>query len=283
MISEILFPEYERHVKLHEYATHYMFVRKYAELAGIEVKISGRTDKIYCGQGTYFSVLIDDRQVLFDYSDHEPMSCSLNEAPCFKFHYNLAVHRDMAFVFPVGPMLDIVDIPMYEKFFALCDERVYSCNSDTIINCQRAWLGAKERRKRVQKMLKEKYGRLADTSFTSGQEMFWNKHRNCLLAVCVPGARNNMLDRGHYEQTALGICVVAPPIDTHLPFNRQLVAGEHFLECKPDYSDLLEIIEWTKDNRDACRIIGENAYMLFRDHCRPKNYWSWVDQCLHKI
>lgn len=283
MISEIIFPDHEGHVKPHEYQTHYMFVKKYAELAGIEVKMTGRTGMVYCGRGTYFSMQIDGRQVIFDYSDHEPLGLYQLKAPCFKFHYNPRLHGKMTSVFPVGPMLDIIDISMYEKFFSLCDERLYTCSSDTVINCQRAWLGARERRKHVQQMLVNKYGEQVDTTFTPGQELFWNKHRNCLLAVCVPGARNNMIDRGHYEQTALGVCVIAPPVDTHLPFNKKLVAGEHFLECSPDYSNLIDIVEWARDNRDACRAIGENAYMLFRDHCRPKSYWSWIDQCLHKV
>ena len=283
MISEIIFPDHESHVKLHEYATHYMFVIKYAELAGIEVKKARRTDTVYCGTGTYFSMLIDGRQVIVDYSDHEPLAFPCHGLPCFKFHYNAKVHGDIPSMFPIGPMLDIAEISMYEKFFRLCDEKIYECNSDVILNCQRAWLGAKERRRHVQQLLLQKYGYNADVTFSRGQEQFWDKHRNCLVAVCVPGARNNMLDRGHYEQMALGVCVIAPPVDTHLPFNKRLIPGEHYLQCKPDYSDLLEMIEWCKSNRESCRVIGENVYALFKEHCRPKGYWSWIDQCLHKI
>jgi hypothetical protein len=92
-----------------------------------------------------------------------------------------------------------------------------------------------------------------------------------------------MIDRGHYEQMALGVCVIAPPISTRLPYNKMLVPGEHFLQCKPDYSDLVEIIEWCRDNRSECRDIGENVYLLFKEHCRPKGYWSWIDHCLYKL
>lgn len=283
MIRSITFPQYEPHVKRHEYATHYMFIRKYAELNGIKVSMSGRTKEIYCGSSTFFSLLIDGRQAIIDYSDHEQISGGITELPYFKFHYNRRTHGHLPNVFPVGPMLDIPRMDDYKMFFDLCNERIYSCSSDTIINCQRAYLGAKERRGYVQQLLRTHYGADADTVFTAGQQAFWNKHRSCLVAVCVPGARNDMLDRGQYEQTALGVCVIAPPVNTHLPFDMRLMPGKHYIQCRSDYSDLLEAIEWCRSNRDECRKIGSNARKLFMDNCLPHRYWEWIEQCLDQL
>lgn len=283
MIRAITFPQYEPHVKKHEYTTHYMFIRKYAELNGIEVNVTGKSKKVYCGSSTFFSMLIDDRQVIVDYSDHEPLSGGVTELPYFKFHYNRRTHGHLPNVFPIGPMLDIPKIKDYESFFRLCEERIYSCNTDMIISCQRAYLGAKQRRNHVQQLLKQKYDANADIAFRPGQPAFWSKHRDCLVAVCVPGARNDMMDRGHYEQTALGVCVIAPPISTHLPFDVRLMPGKHYVQCRPDYSDLIEQIEWCRENRSGCRKIGENARKLFTDNCVPARYWEWIGHCLDRI
>lgn len=281
MIYSIVMPAYESHVKKHEYSWHYGFIRKYAELNSIDVHIAPRNERVYCGNGTYFSMIVNEEQVIIDYSDHELLSFQ-TDLPCFKYHYSEAMHSGMPNVFPTGPMLDIPSLDRYRAFFELCTKGIYTCNGDTILNCQRAYLGARERRNKVQRMLVSAFGNDADIKVTRDQWLFWNKHSSCLAAVCVPGARNNMIDRGHYEQTALGVCVIAPPVSTTLPFGKRLEPGYHFLECMPDYSDLIEKIRWCRSNRDECRRIGSNARELFRSCCMPDKYWQWINDCLYR-
>ena len=114
---------------------------------------------------------------------------------------------------------------------------------------------------------------MVDTSFVPGKQVeFWNKHKNCLVAISVPGARNNMLDRGHYEQLALGVCVISPKINTLLPYRMELIPKTHYLNCADDYSDLVELINWCQRNRESCRAIGNQARQLFMNYCMPEKY-----------
>lgn len=281
MIKTITFPIKEPFVKPNEYNHHYLFIKKYAECAGIKVRMSSRTDKVFCTSTTCFSVLVDNQQVFFDYSDHQSLSCYLPSLPYFKYHYSDRIFSSHLNVFPVGPMLDIPDSSGYQLFFNLCEQRIYQCNNSTIINCQLPRHNALQRRMLVQQMLIQRYGNHADISFKKEEQiLFWCKHENCLVAVCVPGARNNMLDRGHYEQIALGVCTISPFITTTLPYHKKLIPNEHYLVCNDDYSNLIELIEWCKVNRDHCRQIGSAAWELFRNYCRPEKYWQWVENCI---
>ena len=88
MIQEIAFPQYERNVKQVEYKLHYAFVHKYAELNSIKVNITPRTDKVFPTTHVHFSITIDGKQALIDYSDHEPLAGQYDGIPYFKFHYN---------------------------------------------------------------------------------------------------------------------------------------------------------------------------------------------------
>ena len=283
MIKTLIFPERDSRVKANEYAHHYLFIKKYAELAGINVLISKHTEHVFCTDKTWFSVLIDGQQAMFDYSDHQSLTGYTATIPYFKFHYNLKLHAANKNAFPTGPMLDIQDIAGYHLFFQLCNQHFYTCNSDKILNCQLPRHRALERRKLVQQVLNKNFPDMVDTSFVPGKQVeFWNKHKNCLVAISVPGARNNMLDRGHYEQLALGVCVISPKINTLLPYRMELIPKTHYLNCADDYSDLVELINWCQRNRERCRAIGNQARQLFMNYCMPEKYWCWIEACLKK-
>lgn len=281
MIKEIVFPQKAAATKRHEYQWHYMFVKKYAELNGIRVTVSGPTAQVFCTQHVHFSMLIDGQQVIVDYSDHEAMAGSYPDLPYLKFHYNHKLHGHLANVYPIGPMLDIPTLDGYRAFFDMIKKPIYTCSGDRIVNKQLARFGAKIRRSHVQHVLRNNFGSNADLRYESkNQHGFWEVHKDCLVAVCVPGARNDMLDRGHYEQLAMGVCVISPYINTALPYGKMLEDGVHFVQCKDDYSDLVELINWCAQNREKCREIGDNAKALFAENCLPKPYWDWVSQCL---
>lgn len=283
MIRQIGFPRQERGVKRNEYQHHYLFIKKYAELAGIQVKWQPGGEIVFCTRTTCFSIEIDGRQSFIDYSDHEELSNYQPGIPYFKYHYHPDLHKAYPMVFPLGPMLDLPASEDYLAFFDLIDQNIYTAAGEVILNCQRPRLNARQRRRNVQRLLKRKYGEMADISFRHHDQLgFWNKHRNCLVAVCVPGARNNMLDRGHYEQLALGACTISPRIRTTLPYGRQLIHGTHYLACRDDYADLIDLVEWCRNNRDQCREIGRQAKAVFQDHCMPVKYWQWIEQCLQQ-
>ena len=284
MIQEIAFPQYERNVKQVEYKLHYAFVHKYAELNSIKVNITPRTDKVFPTTHVHFSITIDGKQAIIDYSDHEPLAGQYDGIPYFKFHYNEEDHGKFKNIFPIGPALDLPNVNDYRYFFNFIEEEVYTCDSDIILNAQWPRMGALQRRSMVQQMLKANFGSNADTSFRlNDQRGFWERHKNCMVAVCVPGARNNMLDRGHYEQLAMGVCTISPNIRTSLPNFQKLVPGIHYLSCKDDYSDLIDVIEWCRENRKECINIGQNAKILFKENCMPEKYWSWVENCIKLV
>lgn len=280
-IRELRLPKPTRTVRKYEYEHHYEFIRKYAALAGINVTLCDPTPTVYCGDPVHFSMEVDGQQVLVDYSDHEALACPTTKLPTLKFHYNSSLHQAFSNVFPVGPMLDIADLDNYRAFFKLCKADLYQGQGEAILNCQRPYGNAKERRRNVQRILTQHFPRTADVRYLRNQQLhFWNKHRDCLVAVCVPGARNNMLDRGHYEQMGLGVCVISPNIPTVLPNAKQLQAGVHYIRCKDDYSDLVDLVKWCQQNRSKCREIGTKAKALFFENCTPEHYWSWVQYCL---
>ena len=170
MIRQIGFPRRERGVKRNEYQHHYLFIKKYAELAGIQVHWQGPDKTVFCTRTTGFSIEIDGRQAFVDYSDHEALSEYQAGIPCFKYHYHPEVHKDYTTLFPVGPMLDLPSSEAYHAFFDLLEQDIYTASGDAILNCQRPRLNARQRRRYVQKLLQSKYGKLADISFRRGDQ-----------------------------------------------------------------------------------------------------------------
>jgi len=140
---------------------------------------------------------------------------------------------------------------------------------------QRPGGAAKERREYVQDMLRRQYGSVVITDSVP-QIDYWKKINNCTTHVFIPGARNDMLDRGHIQYLAFGCCSIAPRITNVLPYYGKLVPGVHYVECKPDYSDLIAKIEWIRSNREHAVEIGRNARVLFEQACTPEVLWNWI-------
>ena len=157
----------------------------------------------------------------------------------------------------------------------------YSCNNEIILNNQRVFGNAKERRTKVQHLLTSVYKKDADFKLTD-QITYWKKANNCLVSIHVPGARNDMLDRAQYQMMAFGVCTVSPYLKDILPHGAQFQSGYHYIECKPDYSDLIEKIEWCKKNREKCIKIGQNAKDYFFAFCLPRVIVRWMELCLSK-
>ena len=53
-----------------------------------------------------------------------------------------------------------------------------------------------------------------------------------------------------------------------------LKPGIHYVECKPDFSDFLQVIEWCQDNDQKCKEIAENGkkFMLQFMNSHVENY-----------
>ena len=273
------------------------FVAHYASLAGIDVHMVENKENVWMqrkvrgkgwvpSKGNHLSCMYKGKRLIFECSDF-PHLGKLEEyegIPCFKFHYSQKLHDDMKHVFPVGPsMLLPAGLPGFRSYYAMRETYEYTCANDVISNKQEPRRLALERRTRVQKMLRKRYGKDLDCNWRGTQGAFWRNNQHCLASVCVPGACNNMLDRGHYELIGLGVCTISPFIPTILPWNRILVPDQHYIVCKDDYSDLIEKIEWCRDNRQRCVEIGNNAKDLFTRYCTPDKYWEWIDHCMEKV
>lgn len=131
-------------------------------------------------------------------------------------------------------------------------------------------------RPRVAAMLAAQFGARVDVERTA-QEDWWAKFANCLCYVQVPGYNNHKLDRGHAQAMAFGVCVVAPEIKDRMAFNKVLVPGVHYVQCRADYSDVCAMVEWCAANREACVEIGRKARELFMSTSTPLRLAQWID------
>lgn len=249
------------------YNTHVMYFRNLLDFLEIPYVLKGVIEK----GTTKFVVMIGDKKVLMDFSDHTDCLDSDSFDAYFKYHYSYAKHAGYDKMYPFAP-ISFYDWPRYRD---LSTKISYTGVSNTILNMQRPYAGALERRTQVQKMLKLRYGNEVIIPLTS-QVNYWKKINNCLVHVFVPGARNDMVDRGHAQYMAFGCCTIAPPITDVFPYDGELIPGVHYVQCKPDYSDLIEKIEWCKNNRENCVEIGSNAKKLFERSCLPGRLWNWV-------
>lgn len=260
---------------------HIQFFIDYIKLGGANIKFISENNKVFHSSDNshnlFFSILINGNQVIIDYSDHYYTNGykKYKDIPWFKFHYYNDVHDKIKNVFPLGPILVYGPKRFSLNEYFLIRKKFEYIPGDSILNMQKPGGLALERRRNVQNILKGSIKSLKTNSNLSQKE-FWNEHRKCLAAVCVPGANNDMLDRGQYELMGLGVCTISPVIKTVLPWNRELIIGEHYISCKDDYSDLVEIIEWCNKNKKECKIIGDNIKNVFNSVSVPKKYFKWI-------
>jgi len=224
---------------------------------------------------TKFVIKIEDNVILIDFNDFTEIDYSPDSYDrCFKFHYNYNLHKNIKNLFPLSP----VSFYNWHEFNQNLSKIKYTCNTDKILCNQRPYGDAIQRRKYVQSLLKQKFQEV-DTKIYP-QQHFWNQINECLVSVCVPGARNNMIDRGQLQYMGLGCCTISPELTDSLCFNSKPIPGYQYISCKNDYSDLEDKINWCKANRNKCVEIGKNAKHLFQNTCTPKAINDWMWECL---
>ncbi len=268
---KIRFPKRERQ---HYYRYHYTFLLNVFKEAKAEIELCSSTEL----DTVRFTINIDNKDLLIDVSDSMVLYPKNKDYKyCFKYHCSEEIHKNCDNIYPLGAM-SFYD---WEEYYKLLPKIKYTCNNDTILNNQRVYANATKRRSEVQKRLKRRYEQDVDFKLTN-QETYWNKINNCLVSVHVPGYRNDILDRGQFQMMAFGCCTISPKLLTILSYNQKLIPGQHYIECKADYSDLIDKIEWCKSNRKECIKIGKQAQELFSQYCTPEKITEWVSQCLQK-
>ncbi|MHA2023965.1 MAG: hypothetical protein ACTSWQ_09925 [Candidatus Thorarchaeota archaeon] len=273
----ILFPSNTDN-KIRYYDVHYRYLLNVFRAAGVKVEFF---DGPQTGENS-FVIRVKGIPVLIDFGDHTTVSKWLNEYPiCFKYHYSRSQHLGKyKSMFPIG-CVSFHDWSVY----GLRKQNIqYTCNSDVVLNNQRPGGNATERRMLVQKTLREQYGPdKIDTRFYKRQETFWDLINNCLVSVCVPGARNNILDRGQVQYMALGCCTISPVLDIVLPGKESFEPGVHYIGCESDYSDLTEKIEWCKGHRPKCVGMGKHAAKVFSRTLTPGRIRKWMEEKIGEI
>lgn len=257
-----------------EYHTRYIsYFISIFEACGVKYKLEG-TDK-----DTIFYTEINGKKVLFDYSDyHRVVRRHPINTPCFKYHYSYNSKKSYKNLFPFTPTSFI----NWPRYFELSKSIQYRAEGDLIINKQKPYGNAIERREKVIDMLRKRYADIGSitTKPDDSQEIFWQMINKCLVAVFVPGATNDMLDRGHLQYLAFGCCTIAPSIVDRLPYGKKLLPSVHYVQCASDYSDLIEKIEWCRKHRGTCRRIGRSAKQLFLKTSTPAKLLEWVLMCI---
>ena len=272
----VLFPAYSKDIRY--YDVHYRFLLNIFYALGFQVKFFQAPELNENSFLIYIKGLLPV-PILVDFSDHLTVSKWLDKYPiCFKYHYSNEHHSGYKGMYPIGP----ISFHDWDAYSLQRNKSRYQLKNNMILNNQRPYADAIKRRRRVQRMLKRTYGTSVDTRFYSDKNHFWNLISECLVSVCVPGARNDMLDRGQFQAMAFGCCTISPKLNTVLAGGVDLRPGAHYITCESNYSNLIERIEWCLNNRHDCIDIGSNAAMLFEQTSTPTAIWNWMKECLNK-
>jgi len=261
--------------KLNYYKAYVGYFRNILDVVGVKYSLSGSInsgDVVY-PTATKFLMRLNEKRVVIDFSDGLDIMPNWADFDAyFKFHYSKGSHEGYSTIYAFAP----ISFYNWKEYEQLKPQITYTASSNFILNMQRPGGHALQRRVDVHKMLKDKYKKDAIIRYDLSQQDYWKKINNCLIHVFVPGQRNNMIDRGHIQYLGFGCCTIAPPIVDTLPYDGEIIAGIHYVQCLPDYSNLIEKIEWCKSNRDICCQIGKNAKKLFEGSCTPGVLWNWI-------
>jgi len=225
-----------------------------------------------CDNSTKFLVKIANKRIVMDFSDHYDYLPNWNTFDgYFKYHYSNAIHGPLKGIHAFAP----ISFYNWNEYYQYSKSINYKCNLNLVLNMQKPGGAAVLRRTQIQRYLNLRYSSGVDTSVVPQRE-YWTKINNCLVHVFIPGARNDILDRGHLQYLGFGCCTIAPPINDVLPYNEQLKDNLHYVQCRADYKDLLDKIEWCRTDRQGCIRTGSRAKALFQRACTPVKLWEWI-------
>ena len=231
---------------------------------------------------------MDGKEVLVDVSDHFKIIDRMKDFEFyFKYHYSERHHDDITGKpkpmfsnhYPLTP-ISFLD---WEQYYSLRKKIKYIANGKGIVrNNQIPKKRALERRQKVQDILRRYYPPSFLDFKIHKQSVFFTNINETFISVCVPGARETILDRGQLQYMGFGCPTISPHIDTMLNGFRKLNPSIHYIECKKDYSDLIEIIEWCKVHRKECIQIGKNAKALFEKTATPIALVQWIQKVINE-
>jgi hypothetical protein len=211
----------------------------------------------------YFIVVLNGKKCLFDYSDY--FDCVgydyKNFDYVFKFHLHAGVEYP-ANILPFPP------ISFYDWGKYLNSNLSYQLNKTGISMRQRSYGNSVARRDKVRSLLIKEYGseikwRILD------KDLYFLDVEDISLAVFVPGADTNMLDRAQFQYMAYGVPTISPMLPERLT-EGNFEAGVDYLMCSNDYGDLVEMINGAKKHPEFLFSMGNSAMLKFLDTSTPK-------------
>lgn len=228
-----------------------------------------------------FEFSVDGEKAAIDVNDMPQLPpIAGNYLHWWKFHTNSS-HVPFTHVHSFPPT-SFLEWGAYIKFGNL----KYTAESDTVLHAQRLTITIRDpkwtqdltrRRTFAREMLQAGLGSSLDSKVTHQHE-FWERASKSLVSVHIPGMWNNMLDRGQHQLWGLGICTISPYLVTTV-LREQPIPGVHYLQCRDDLADLLDVVQWCKSHRETCVQIGENARAFFDRNSTPKAIWTHI----HKV
>jgi len=249
-VFKIIFPEFrnQRYWRIHfEYVLN---IFKYL-----------KCDILYQNRAQDFIVTIDGQDFFFDHADYTNVERKDFNLPTFKFH---CLNSSNAF----SP----VSFGDWDQYYSLKDKLTYN-GVGYLTSRQRPYAGALQRRTDVQNLLKKHF---KVQTVLLDQKLYLKEVSRILTSVFVPGYCNNMLDRAQFQYMALGCATISPNLPEMLPFNQVLIPGKHYIRCKDDYSDLVDIVKGAACEQDYLKGIGNNAKKLFEETSTPEKLGEWI-------
>lgn len=211
-------------------------------------------------------IYLNGKEFYFDIADYSNIEAG--GRPLFKYH---CAKENIFEVYPITP------ISFYDwNLYYILEKTIKFKAAGHISNRQIAYGNASQRRSYVRNLLTKKYHKLLEHDIIPKQIKYWESINDMLVAVCVPGQNNNMLDRGQLQLMAFGTCTISPNLPEYLPFNKQLMPDVDYIRCNDDYSDLIDKIEWVKAHPKKAIDIGQNAKELFQQTSVPEKIEEWI-------
>jgi hypothetical protein len=257
------------------YATHYAHVKNYLSYVG-KIDVINSDTTLWDGRhNNNFHVDIDDKRVMFDYSDFDYNTVNFNDLSenikYFKIHTTKSSHP-RCIPFPAMSFMD------WNEYYQLKDSIKFNSYGKVFYKC-RIYGGAIERRQYVMNELRRYKSAQVDYEFVD-QSKYFSSFKNCRVNIIVPGARVDILDRTHMQSFALGIPVISSHITTILPFGEQWEPNVDYIQCSNDFHDVVDILNKHKNDVEYLNYISNNCKKKFEKTCTPQRIKEWV---LHNI
>lgn len=249
----VIFPHRNSFIKRIYYDIHCKFLLNQFEYLGYKIEYSPSFRQT-CE--VLYEIILNGTKIYVDFSDHKKIHTDLR--PLIKCHLN----RD----YTNNDILPFAPISFYdwEQYFTLESSIKYQFGN-VVLNNQTPGGNALQRRIMLRDLIMTKIPK-SDTTITD-QLTYWNKINTAKVAIFAPGARIDILDRGHLQYLAFGCCTISPEITDRITFGKQLIPNVHYIKCADDFSDVIDIVNSL--NKNHCLEIGENAKKLFKETCLP--------------